>query len=175
MAGGVIKQFLTQVEWGELDYLIIDYPPGTGDVQLTISQTAPVTGAVIVTTPQEVALLDVRKAIAMFKATKIPILGVIETMSYFICDGCDKKHFIFRAGGGEKLAREHGIAFLGGVPIDPSVVTGSDEGRPQVLTLPQSPSAIAYNEAAGSVARQVSILNAQNDGALNYFTLEWKS
>jgi ATP-binding protein involved in chromosome partitioning len=174
MAGGVIKQFLTQVDWGELDYLIIDYPPGTGDIQLTISQTVPVTGAVIVTTPQEVALIDVRKAIAMFKTTKIPVLGVVETMSYFVCDNCDKKHFIFREGGGAKLAREHGIAFLGAVPIDPTLVAGADAGRPQVLAAPESASAQAYLAAAGATAQQVSILNAQADGALNQFSLEWR-
>jgi ATP-binding protein involved in chromosome partitioning len=175
MAGNVAKQFLTNVEWGELDYLVIDYPPGTGDIQLTLSQTAPITGAVIVTTPQEVALIDVRKAMDMFKTLKVPVLGVIETMSYFICDGCDKKHYIFREGGGERLARESGVSFLGGIPLDPSVPIGSDEGRPQVVALPASASATAYAEAAGSLARQVSILNAKDDGALEQFTLSWKS
>lgn len=175
MAGNVVKQFLTQVQWGELDYLVIDYPPGTGDIQLTLSQTAPITGAIIVTTPQEVALIDVRKAMDMFKTLKVPVLGVIETMSYFVCDGCDKKHFIFREGGGERLARESGIAFLGGVPLDPTVPIGSDEGKPQVVTNPDSAAARAYTDAAGAVARQVSILNAQNDGALEQFTLSWKN
>ncbi len=175
MAGNVAKQFLTQVQWGELDYLVIDYPPGTGDIQLTISQTAPITGAVIVTTPQEVALIDVRKAIDMFKTLKVPVLGVVETMSYFVCDGCDKKHFIFRDGGGERLAREFGVAFLGGIPLDPAVAVGSDEGKPHVVAQPESTVAHAYTQASGMLARQVSILNAQNDGALEQFTLSWKS
>jgi ATP-binding protein involved in chromosome partitioning len=174
MAGNVVKQFLTQVQWGELDYLIIDYPPGTGDIQLTISQTAPVTGAVLVTTPQEVSLIDVRKAISMFKTLKVPVLGVIETMSYFVCDGCDKKHEIFRSGGGERLAREYGVAFLGGVPLDPRVVVGGDEGNVQVQLWPDSPAAKAYCSAAGVVAQQLSILNSVDAGALNQFVLEWQ-
>jgi ATP-binding protein involved in chromosome partitioning len=174
MAGGVVKQFLTQVEWGELDYLIIDYPPGTGDIQLTISQTASLSGAVIVTTPQEVSLIDVRKAVDMFKTLKVPVLGVVETMSYFICDGCDKKHHIFRQGGGERLARDYGVALLGSVPIDPAVAIGGDEGRPHVLTAPESIASKTYTGIAGALARQVSILNAQNDGALTSFSLTWK-
>jgi ATP-binding protein involved in chromosome partitioning len=175
MAAQIIKQFLTQVEWGELDYLVIDYPPGTGDIQLTISQTAPVTGAVIVTTPQEVSLIDVRKAIGMFKTMKVPVLGVIETMSWFTCDGCDKKHHIFRSGGGERLARENGIAFLGGIPIDPDVAVGGDEGVPAVTGHAASEAARAYVAAAQQTAAQLSILNAQQNGALNQFALEWKN
>ncbi len=175
MAGGIAKQFLTQVMWGELDYLIIDYPPGTGDIQLTISQTAPITGAVIVTTPQDVALIDVRKAVSMFKTLKVPILGVIETMSYFICDGCDKKHFIFRQGGGERLAREMGVAFLGGVPMDSRLPVGGDEGQAHVVGYPESPAALAYQDAAKSTAQQLSILNSQASGAMNQFSLTWKS
>ncbi len=166
MAGTVIKQFLTQVDCGALDYLIIDYPPGTGDIQLTISQPAPVTGAVIVTTPQEVALMDVRKAVSMFTTLKVPILGVIETMSYFVCDGCDKKHFIFRQGGGERLAREFGVALLGQIPIDPAIVQGGDDGSPQFA---------GYVEAAGATAQQLSIINAIDDGALTQFSLVWKN
>lgn len=175
MAAQIIKQFLTQVEWGELDYLVIDYPPGTGDIQLTISQTAPVTGAVIVTTPQEVSLIDVRKAIGMFKTMKVPVLGVVETMSWFTCDNCDKKHHIFRSGGGERLARENGIAFLGGIPIDPQVAVGGDEGVPAVTGHAASEAARAYVAAAQQTAAQLSILNAQQSGALNQFALEWKN
>ena len=173
MAASVIKQFLTQVDWGELDYLIIDYPPGTGDIQLTISQTVPITGAVIVTTPQEVSLLDVRKAIGMFKTLRVPVLGVLETMSYFLCDGCDKKHFIFREGGGQRLIKEHGLAFLGAIPMETSVAEGTDQGAPQVTTRPESLSAKAYIEAAGGLAQQISILNSQADGRLKEFSLDW--
>ncbi|MEY4632388.1 MAG: hypothetical protein RIQ81_2508 [Pseudomonadota bacterium] len=175
MAAGVIKQFLTQVAWGELDYLVIDYPPGTGDIQLTISQTAPVTGAVIVTTPQEVALIDVRKAINMFQTLKVPVLGVVETMSYFVCDGCEKKHHIFRSGGGSRVAAESGLAFLGEVPMDPALVKASDEGTPFVSGHKDSPVTSAFAAVAGAVAAQVSILHAENQGALQHFSLEWKN
>jgi ATP-binding protein involved in chromosome partitioning len=175
MAGGVIKQFLTQVRWGELDYLVIDYPPGTGDIQLTISQTAPVTGAVVVTTPQEVSLIDVRKAVTMFKTLKVPILGIVETMSYFICDGCDKRHHIFRQGGGERLARELGVAFLGAIPMDPRIAVGGDEGQPFVAAQPDAPAAKAYVEAAGATARQLAILAAASGDALDSFQVVWKN
>lgn len=124
MVSGYVAQFLTRVNWGELDYLIIDYPPGTGDIQLTLSQQAPLTGAVITTTPQEISLVDVRRAVAMFETTEVPVLGVCETMSYFVCDGCGKRHDIFRSGGGEKIARIAGISMLATVPIDPTVAEG---------------------------------------------------
>ncbi len=174
MVAQIIRQFLTQVAWGELDYLIIDYPPGTGDVQLTLSQIAPITGAVAVTTPQEVALIDVRKAISMFDTLKVPVLGVVETMSYFICDNCDKKHFIFREGGGRRVADEHGLPLLGEIPIDPSVSALSDDGKPVVISAADSLVAKAYNEVAGQVAAQQSIVAAQSEGALTHFKLEWQ-
>ena len=174
MAGTVIKQFLTQIDWGELDYLIIDYPPGTGDIQLTLSQAAPITGAVIVTTPQEVALIDVRKAVSMFETLKVPVVGVIETMSYFVCDGCSKKHFIFRQGGGEKLATELGVPLLGQVPLDGSIADGGDAGKPLVASHPDSAIARAYSEAAGSLAAQVSILHEKEAGALASFSVIWQ-
>lgn len=173
MAGGVIKQFLGQVHWGALDYLIIDYPPGTGDIQLTISQTAPITGAVIVTTPQELALIDVRKAMSMFETLKVPVLGVIETMSYFICDHCDKRHHIFRQGGGQKLAAENGLALLGQIPLEPSLVEWGDQGVTS-LKAPTSPALQAYKTAAGALAAQVSILHAHQPEALKSFSLTWK-
>jgi len=175
MAGGVIKQFLTQVDWGELDYLIIDYPPGTGDIQLTISQSAPLSGAVIVTTPQEVALIDVRKAVSMFETLKVPVLGVVETMSYFVCDNCDKKHYLFRDGGGERLAREYGLPLLGQIPFESAVVTGGDEGKPIMKSAPESSSAKAFKLAASHAAAQLSILSEQDQGALNTFSFEWRS
>jgi ATP-binding protein involved in chromosome partitioning len=175
MVSGVIKQFLTQVNWGELDYLVIDYPPGTGDIQLTLSQTAPITGAVVVTTPQDVALIDVRKAIGMFDTMKVPVLGVVETMSYFVCDGCDKKHYIFRDGGGSKVAKEFGISFLGEIPLESEVARASDEGTPAVLSLSGSRAADAYREVAGAVASQVSIIHEAYKDALNHFSLTWNS
>ncbi len=174
MAGNLLKQFLTQVEWGELDYLLIDYPPGTGDIQLTISQTVSLSGAVIITTPQDVALLDVKKAISMFKTLKVPVLGVIETMSYFLCDGCDKKHFIFREGGGEKLAREFGVSYLATVPLDPKVAVSSDEGEPLVVRSPDSIVSKAYKGAAGATAQQLSILASSTSQNLGQFSLSWQ-
>jgi ATP-binding protein involved in chromosome partitioning len=175
MVSGVIKQFLTQVNWGELDYLIIDYPPGTGDIQLTLSQTAPITGAVVVTTPQDVALIDVRKAIAMFDTMKVPVLGVVETMSYFLCDGCTKKHYIFRDGGGRRVASEFGVSFLGEIPMEPNVANACDQGRPLVESDPQSIAARAYRDIAGAVAAQVSMIHEAYKDALNHFSIEWRA
>jgi ATP-binding protein involved in chromosome partitioning len=173
MVSGVIKQFLTQVNWGELDYLIIDYPPGTGDIQLTLSQTAPITGAVVVTTPQDVALIDVRKAIAMFDTMKVPVLGVVETMSYFVCDGCTKKHYVFRQGGGRRVSSEFGVSFLGEIPLEPAVAGSCDQGQPIVNANPQSMAAEAYRDIAGAVASQVSIIHEAYKDALNHFSVDW--
>jgi ATP-binding protein involved in chromosome partitioning len=172
MVNGVIKQFMTQVAWGELDYLIIDYPPGTGDIQLTISQMAPLTGAVIVTTPQDLALADVRKAIQMFETLKVPILGVVETMSYFKCDGCDKKHFIFRAQGGNRISAEFGAPLLAEIPIDPMLVEASDKGTPYVLTA-KGEGVDIFKQMAGAVAARVSIIHAAQKDALQHFSLVW--
>lgn len=174
MVSGVIKQFLTQVNWGELDYLIIDYPPGTGDIQLTLSQTAPITGAVVVTTPQDVALIDVRKAVAMFDTMKVPVLGVVETMSYFLCDGCSKKHYIFRDGGGRKVATEFGVSFLGEVPLETAVAGSCDQGKPLVESLPSSAAAGAYRDIAGAVASQVSMIHEAYKDALSHFSIDWR-
>jgi len=174
MAAQIIKQFLSQVHWGELDYLIIDYPPGTGDIQLTISQLAPVTAAVIVTTPQEVALVDVRKAISMFDTLKVPILGVIETMSYFICDGCDKQHHLYGYGGGEKISNQFGIPVLANIPIEPKLVECSDKGTPIVISNKNNPAAAAYQKAGGECARHLSLLHLKNKDALTQFSLKWR-
>lgn len=175
MVSGYVTQFLNNVEWGELDYLIIDYPPGTGDIQLTLSQHAPITGAVITTTPQDISLIDVRKAVAMFETTKIPILGVVETMSYFICDGCNKRHEIFRSGGGERISGRFGVPFLGRIPIDPLVAKCGDDGHPIVVEYPESEAAKAYRSVAGGVASQLSILNMERGNYLESFSLEWRS
>ena len=174
MVSGAVNQFLGLVEWGELDYLIVDYPPGTGDIQLTLSQQAPISGAVIVTTPQEISLVDVRRAIQMFEQTGVPILGVCETMSYFVCDACGKTHTIFKHGGGKRIAQNTGIPFLGGVPLDPLVTEGGDRGEPIVSGHPDSPSAQAYIQMAGAVASQLSILNMERGNYLETFVLEWK-
>jgi ATP-binding protein involved in chromosome partitioning len=145
-----VQAFLTQIPWGPLDYLIIDLPPGTGDAQLTLSQSAPLTGAVIVTTPQDVSLIDARKGVRMFQEVRVPVLGVIENMSYFLADD-GKRYDIFGAGGGQKLAAEVGVPFLGELPIDPRVAQCGDSGEPIVRKYPDSLVAQAYLALAGKV------------------------
>jgi ATP-binding protein involved in chromosome partitioning len=160
MIHGAIQQFLRDVEWGELDYLLVDLPPGTGDAQLSISQLVPLTGAVIVTTPQEVALHDARKGLAMFQKVNVPMIGIIENMSYFLCPHCTERTEIFSHGGGRKAAEKLGIPFLGEVPIDPSVRSGGDSGIPILLSQPNSPTAEAFRKIAQATAARISIQNA---------------
>jgi ATP-binding protein involved in chromosome partitioning len=161
MVHGIIRQFLSDVKWGELDYLVLDLPPGTGDAALTICQTAPLAGALIVTTPQEVALVDARKGLQMFQRVNVPVLGIVENMSWFDCDGCGKRHHLFGSGGAERAARELGTDVLGHVPLQPDVVTSGDEGRPTVIAAPDSPAAREFKALAGLVARKLSLLNAE--------------
>ena len=150
-----IDQFLTDVKWGTLDFLIIDLPPGTGDAQLTLTQKAGLTGAVVVTTPQDVALIDARKGLAMFRKVNVPVLGIVENMSYYICRHCGEREEIFGHGGGHRTADMLGVPFLGEVPIDPKVVVGGDSGEPIVAAHPDSPAAMAFRELARQVADQV--------------------
>jgi ATP-binding protein involved in chromosome partitioning len=157
MLHGVVRQFLSDVNWGELDYLVVDMPPGTGDVQLSLAQLVPVQGAVLVTTPQEVSLSDVRRAVKMFEQVNVPVLGVIENMSFFIAPDTGNKYEIFGSGGGQKLADEYGLNFLGQVPLGMEVREGGDRGTPVVVSFPDSPQAAAFNKVAEEVARQVSI------------------
>jgi ATP-binding protein involved in chromosome partitioning len=133
MLHSVIQQFLRGVDWGDLDYLVIDLPPGTGDVQLTLIQTAPVTGAVVVTTPSDVSLEDARKAVHMFNQVRVPILGIVENMSYLICPHCSQRVDVFSTGGGERTAHEMKVNFLGALPLDPAVRAGGDTGKPVAL------------------------------------------
>jgi len=160
MASGAVKQFLSDVAWGELDYLIFDMPPGTGDIQLTLAQTIPLTGAVIVTTPQEVSLIDARKGLKMFHRVNVPVLGIIENMSYFIAPDTGNKYDIFGNGGGEKLAEELEAPFLGGIPIDPRIRIGGDKGVPIVFDIPDSVHADIIYSIARNLAAQISIRNA---------------
>ena len=157
MLHGVVRQFLTDVNWGELDYLIVDMPPGTGDVQLSLAQLVPVQGAVLVTTPQEVSLSDVRRAVKMFEQVNVPVLGVIENMSYFIAPDTGNKYEIFGKGGGQKLADEYGLNFLGEVPMGMEVREGGDKGVPVVVAFPDSPQSQAFGKVAEEVARHISI------------------
>ncbi|HAZ06956.1 MAG TPA: hypothetical protein DCZ01_00210 [Elusimicrobia bacterium] len=160
MLHGAITQFLKDVKWGELDYLILDLPPGTGDVQLTLCQTAPLAGAVIVTTPQSIALSDVRKAVAMFKQLNVPILGAIENMSGFVCPHCSKESKIFSEGGAQTLDNDFGIQILGSIPLDPRVCSAGEGGTPIVLSHPDSLPAQALREASRRVAAAVSVRGA---------------
>lgn len=155
MLHSAIRQFLSDVNWGELDYLIIDLPPGTGDAALSLTQAIPLTGAVIVTTPQDVALADVRRGVAMFEKLNVPILGVVENMSYFICHHCDKRTDIFRADGGKKISEKLGIPFLGAIPIDPEICTGGDLGVPIVASHPDSSQSEAFRNAANLLVEKL--------------------
>ena len=176
MLGGIIQQFLQNVEWGELDYLVIDLPPGTGDVQLTLTQRAPLSGGVIVTTPQQISLIDAEKGVKMFQQVKVPVLGVVENMSYFVCDGCDKKHTIFQSGAGQQLADQFKVPVLGEIPIIPGVVEGGDSGVPITLSDPDSPASLAYKAVAGQVAAQISINQSKGEKKIDAgFELAWKS
>jgi ATP-binding protein involved in chromosome partitioning len=162
MVHGLIRQFLTDVEWGELDYLVIDLPPGTGDAALTLTQQAPLSGAVIVTTPNDLSTVDARKAVKMFEKVNVPVLGVIENMAWFTPpDLPDRRYFVFGRGGGERMAKELGVEFLGQVPIDPRVAEGGDVGRPIVEFAPDSEAAAAFRELAGTVARRLAVLAAR--------------
>lgn len=173
MIAGIIQQFLAQVEWGALDYLVIDLPPGTGDAQLTLTQKAPISGAVIVTTPQDVALMDARRGLKMFQQVGVPVLGIVENMSWFVCDQCSKKHHIFRQGGGKKIAQELNVPFLGEIPLDPQITVGCDQGQPIVKTSPQSEAAKAYQTLAGAVAAQLSILSESKGNVPSDLHLKW--
>jgi ATP-binding protein involved in chromosome partitioning len=157
MLHGAIQQFFRDAAWDNLDYLVVDLPPGTGDVALSLSQSVPVAGAVLVTTPQSVSLADTRRAIHMYRKLNIPALGLIENMSHFVCPGCGKETDLFGRGGGERLAEELTIPFLGNIPLYEPVRRGGDEGVPIVLGHPDSPPARALRSVAERVAQQVSI------------------
>ena len=159
MLHSALRQFLSDVDWGELDYLLIDMPPGTGDVQMSLAQSVPITGSVLVSTPQSVALSDVRKGAMAFRTLEVPLLGLIENMSYFVAPDTGTRYDIFGHGGGQRYAREIDIPFLGQVPLDPRIVTGGDTGEPIVVAQPESEAARAIRAAAREVAAQVSVLN----------------
>ncbi|HYY16132.1 MAG TPA: iron-sulfur cluster carrier protein ApbC [Gammaproteobacteria bacterium] len=159
MVGKALQELIRGADWGELDYLVVDLPPGTGDAQLTLCQSVPVTGAVIVTTPQDVALSDVLKAIAMFEKVKTPLLGIIENMSYFICPHCNHRTEIFKYGGGRAAAQRLNIPFLGEIALDPAIPIGSDAGEPIVAKAPDALQTKQFHEVAGQVAARVSTLN----------------
>ncbi len=168
IVGNFIRQLLTDVAWGELDDLVIDFPPGTGDAQLTISQTIRMSGAVVVTTPNDLALIDALKAITMFRKVEIPVLGIVENMSFFVCPGCGEEHAIFGSGGADRAVRDESIPLLGRVPIDPQVVLESDKGRPVVIDRPDCPAARAYAEIAGAVVEASEAPERPQDGPASF-------
>jgi ATP-binding protein involved in chromosome partitioning len=170
MVHGAINQFLRDVDWGELDYLIVDLPPGTGDAPLSLSQLVPVAGVIIVTTPQDVALQDVMKGVGMFEKLSVPIAGVIENMSYFVCPHCSETTEVFGHGGGQRISDRYGIPLLGRIPLDVRVRIAGDEGHPVVLAEPDSPLAAAFRSTAEQAAANISRLVLDRDAALNKAT-----
>ena len=157
MLHSAVQQFMRDVAWGELDYLLVDLPPGTGDVAISLAQSVGVAGAVVVTTPQGVSVSDVRKAIGMFQKLNIPILGVVENMSYFACPHCNERTEIFGRGGGAEISKDLKVPLLGDVPIDTRVRSGGDEGAPVVVAAPDSPAAVAFSDIASKVAAKISM------------------
>ena len=156
MVMGALEQMMGDVEWGELDVLIVDMPPGTGDAQLTMAQRVALAGAVIVSTPQDLALLDARKGLNMFKRVEVPVLGIIENMSYFLCPHCGKRSEIFTHGGARNVAEQMGVDFLGEIPLEMAIREGSDTGRPIMATEPSSPQSAAYHTIADALWKTVS-------------------
>ncbi len=165
MVHTAIQQFFRDVLWGDLDYLLVDLPPGTGDAQLSLSQIVPLTGVVTVTTPQEVALYDVRKGLMMFKKVNVPLLGVIENMSFFVCGHCGERTEIFSFAGGERAAQKFEIPFLGRIPLDPAIREGGDTGMPVVAADPDSPLTRAFQGAAEALQTRVKELTSEATGA----------
>ena len=161
IVSGIVKQFLTDVNWGELDYLIIDLPPGTGDAPLTIAQTIPITGILIVTTPQDVAMNVAVKAVGMFNKLNVPIIGVVENMSYLKCPHCTEQIYLFGKGGGKKISDDFKIPFIGEIPLHQHISEGSDAGKPVVLSEPESFQAQSFDKAAKTIAGRISIIAAE--------------
>lgn len=171
MVHGALQQFLEQVEWGELDFVLVDMPPGTGDAQLTLTQKAPLSGAIIVSTPQQVALIDARKGLKMFQQVKVPVLGIVENMSYLVGPDGEMAADLFGRGGAKAAAEELGVPFLGEVPLQEGVAQSGDEGEPIVVRSPDSPAAQAFQAAARTLARTLMI-SGEADASLS---MNWQS
>ncbi|HUX86129.1 MAG TPA: Mrp/NBP35 family ATP-binding protein [Chloroflexota bacterium] len=159
MVGGAIQQFLNDVSWGQLDYLVVDLPPGTGDASISLAQLIPLSGVVIVSTPQDVALLDATKSLAMFQKLEAPIVGLVENMSYFVCPHCNERVDIFGHGGAEQAAERLNIPFLGRVPLTPEIRVGGDQGVPVLRSNPESVEADAFRQIAAQIAARISVLS----------------
>jgi len=158
---GILKQFIVDTNWTDLDYLIVDLPPGTGDIPLTLAQTIPITGIVVVTTPQEVASNVAVKAFGMFQKLNVPIIGVIENMSYFKCQTCDTIHHLFGKGGAKKMSEKYTLSFLGEIPLNPGIMEGSETGRPVLVTDPNSLHAQSFMSVAKNIAARISVIATQ--------------
>jgi ATP-binding protein involved in chromosome partitioning len=171
MVTQALEQLLKNTEWGDIDYMIVDLPPGTGDTQLTLSQKIPVSGAVIVTTPQDIALIDAQKGLSMFEKVNIPILGIVENMSIHVCSNCGHTEEIFGNGGGRKMAGNTDTNFLGALPLQLDIRTDLDEGKPTVIKNPESPAALIYQEISRKVAAALS-LQSETTGAFPNITIE---
>jgi ATP-binding protein involved in chromosome partitioning len=167
LVGGAIQQFLRDVAWGDLDYLVIDLPPGTSDAQLTLAQAVPISGTLLVTTPQDVALLDVQKALAMFRRMSVPVIGVVENMSAFVCAHCGEATEIFGRGGGERFAKQQGLEYFGGIPLDVKVRQGGDAGVPAVAQREPGPAAEVLRHLARTIAARMSVRAAQQQPVLS--------
>lgn len=174
IANGIISQFLRDVAWGKLDYLLIDFPPGTGDIQLTLCQQANLTGAIMVTTPQEVAHLDVRKAMNMFDQVRVPIIGIVENMSYYYHPKTEEALFLFGKGGGERLARDKGVPFLGTIPIDPEISRCGDYGKSIFEINKESASVKAFQQLAQQAVNHLALLKSASKDCLSNFELVWQ-
>jgi ATP-binding protein involved in chromosome partitioning len=176
IANGLIAHFIKNIQWGTLDFLLVDFPPGTGDVQLTLSQQAHLMGALMVTTPQEVALLDVRKAISLFEQVKVPIIGIIENMSYYQAADQAEPVYLFGRGGGERLAFEAGAPFLGNIPLDPILCSCGDEGQSLLVLDPEAkrPITRAFQQLAKQLVQHVAALKMEREQGLGAFELVWK-
>ena len=157
MATSALQQLLYETKWEELDYMIVDLPPGTGDIQLTLAQKIPVSGAVVVTTPQDISLIDAVKALKMFEKVKIPVLGLVENMSSYVCPGCGREEALFGSGGGEKMRQQHEVELLGKLPLDPKIREGADNGNPSVAVEPDSAVSAAYMDVARRLAALLSM------------------
>ena len=166
MLHSAIRQMFSDVAWDDLDYLIVDMPPGTGDAQLTLAQSVPLTGGIVVCTPQDVAWADAMRGVSALRALKVPVLGIVENMSYFVCPHCGERTDIFSSGGGQKAAEELGIPFLGSIPLHTDIRKGGDEGEPIVVRDPDSPHAQAFVEVARNLAARISVRNMASDPAL---------
>ncbi len=171
MVTQALTQLLSDTDWGELDYLVIDLPPGTGDIQLTLAQRVPVSGAVVVTTPQDIALLDARKGLKMFEKVSVKVLGVVENMSTHVCAKCGHEEFTFGSGGGRRMAEQYGVTLLGQMPLDIRIREETDGGRPTVVADPDGPVGRAYLDMARRTAARLSVA-ATSGGAVPAITVE---